>query len=112
MARERIATHPTGRSNRWSVRPTETLSGHRTLTASELDTWQVFSFDTNGSGRNLDLPAEEGSAGAYLFVGNTGGQDLTVRNDAGSTVITISTTESGIVWCDGTNWYGSVGKNT
>lgn len=112
MARERIATHPTGRSNRWSVKDPETLSGDRDITVNEVESYQSMTFDAGGSGRNVDLPAEEGMKGAYLFIGNSGGEDLTIRNDADSTIITIATTESGMVWCDGTSWYGSVGKNT
>lgn len=102
MARERIATAPTGRSNRWSVPVSEVLAGTRVLTFAEVERFQAFSFDCNGAARNLDLPAEEGLIGAYLFINNltAATHALTVRNDAAGTVVAIPATKSAVVWCD------------
>lgn len=114
MARERIATGPNGSSNRWSVKTPETLSGTRTITAVELDTWQAFSFDPDGSGRTVVLPAEEGSVGAHVLIANLedSSGDLTVKNDASTTVATVTLNECVLLWCDGTAWRPIVGANT
>lgn len=109
--RERIATAPNGRSNRFSARPAETLAGARVLTFDEVERFQAFAFDPGGAGRNVDLPAEEACAGAYLYISNTAdaAEVLTIRNDGGSTVVTPTQNECAFVWCDGVRWYGMVG---
>lgn len=114
MPRERIATWPTGRANRWSVKTAETLSGTRTISTTEVEQYQAFAFDPGGAGRNVDLPAEEFCAGVYLFISNTAdaAEVITVRNDAGSTIVTPTQNEACMVWCDGVRWYGMVGAQS
>lgn len=114
MARERIATWPTQHASRFSAKPEETLSGTRTITLDELESYNAFAFDPGGAGRNVDLPAEAGSEGAYLLIANTAdaAEILTVRNDAAGTIVTPTQNEAAFVWCDGTTWYGLVGASS
>ncbi len=111
---ERIATRPRGAANRWSVKPAETLSGARVITIAEADRYNAVAFDPGGAGRNVDLPAEELCAGVVLFISNTAdaAEILTVRNDAGSTIVTPTQNEACMVWCDGVRWYGFVGAQS
>lgn len=108
--RERIATWPHGWANRFSVL-TETLSGTRTITAAEVDSYQVLFLDPDGSARNVDLPAEEGCEGVYLVIVNTAGgaENISVRNDAAGAVGTIGQNETGFLFCNGSAWYITVG---
>ena len=58
-------------------------------------------------------PAEATSAGREIFIHNSGGEDIVVKDDGESTTIcTISTAESAFVFCDGTTWRGGVVKAT
>lgn len=114
MAKERISVHPKKGASGFAVKATETLSGNRTLTLKEVRTYNAFSFDPGGAGRNLVLPAEAYCAGVFLFIANTADNPevLTIQNDAAGTVCTPAQAETAIVWCDGTNWYGNVGANS
>jgi hypothetical protein len=113
-ARERIAIAPNDRASRQTARPVEVLSAGRVLTFDEVERWQSVAFDCNGAARNLDLPAEEQCAGAYLLVTNATAAThaLTVRNDAAGTVAAIpaaAVNRSAKVWCDGVRWYSLLG---
>lgn len=112
--RERIATWPTDRANRWSVKTTETLAGDRDITVFELDQYQAFSFDPNGSARNVDLPAEAGCEGVFVVIANAAddAENITVRDDADATVATVAQSEAVLLFCDGTSWFPLVGANT
>jgi hypothetical protein len=90
---------------------TETLAGNRTLTRAEVDQYDCFAFDPDGSGRNVVLPAEADSRGVILFIVNTadGAEVLTVQDDTPATVCTPTQAEAAVVWCDGSSWYGFVG---
>lgn len=114
MARERIATAPSGRSNRWSVKPNETLAGARVITFDEVERYQAMAFDPGGAGRNVDLPAVAGCAGTYLFISNTAdaAEVLTIRDAAAATIVTPTQNEAAMVWCDGVRWYGMVGAQS
>lgn len=109
--RERIATWPSSRANRFSVRTPETLTGTRVITLDEIERWQVFTFDPGGAARNVDLPPVTAAAGAYLLLANTAGAlvIITVRDALGATVVTPTQAEACVLWCDGTRWYGLVG---
>lgn len=109
--REAIATAPTARASRFTARPLETLSGARVLTIAEIEQWQAFAFDPGGAGRTVDLPAEEACKGVYLMISNKAdaAEILTIRNDAGGTVVTPTQNEAAFIWCDGVAWYGLVG---
>lgn len=111
MARERIATWPTNRASRWSVATNETLTAARVITAAEVEKYNAMAFDPGGASRNVDLPAEESSVGVFLYISNTAdaAEILTIRNDAGATVVTPTQNEACMVWCDGVRWYGLVG---
>lgn len=112
--RERIATWPHDRANRISAKPAETLAGGRVITAVEVERYQAMAFDPGGAGRNVDLPAEESSTGVLLMISNTAdaAEVLTIRNDAGGTIVTPTQNEAALVWCDGVRWYGLVGAQS
>lgn len=114
MARERIATWPTGRASRFSAATAETLAGARVITIAEVEKYNAMAFDPGGAGRNVDLPAVGGCAGVYLFISNTAdaAEVLTIRNSAGSTIVTPTQAEAAMVWCDGVRWYGMVGAQS
>lgn len=112
--REGNATWPKDRANRNSVKLMETLTGTRTLTAAEVEQYQFLSFDPGGAARNLDLPAEEACEGVYLYISNQAdaAEVITVRNDAGGTIVTPTQAEACVVWCDGVRWCGLVGAQS
>lgn len=114
MARERIAIWPNGRASRFSAKTNETLTGTRVITYDEVERYQAFGFDPGGAARNVDLPAEEVCEGVFLFISNTAdaAEVITVRNDAGSPVVTPTQSEACVVWCDGVRWYGMVGAQS
>lgn len=111
--RERIAIWPSDRASRFTVKPTETLAGNRTLTVAEVEQYQAFSFDP-AAARDLTLPAETACAGVVLFISNKAdaAEVITVKNDGGDTIVTPTQNEACIVWCDGTGWYGLVGAQS
>jgi len=114
MARERIATWPSGRASRWSVATAETLTGNRVITVAEIETYNAMAFDPGGSARNVDLPPASACKGVYLFISNTadGAEDLTIRDAIGATIVTPGQDEAAMVWCDGVRWYGMVGDQS
>lgn len=77
-----------------------TLTGDVQLTPK---TSQLLKIDPGGAGRNVDLPGpDEGLAnsdGNAFLITNTAdaAEDLTVRNPAGATVVTISQNERALV---------------
>lgn len=77
--------------------------------AGTLLTSNVMRVDPNssGAGEDLELPAEADAAGVVLWIYNTGGENIVVKDDSGVTTIdTIATTEFGFFFCDGTAWHG------
>ena len=66
--------------------------------------------------RNLDLPAEALCTGLLLLIMNnataSSSETITLRNDAGDTILTIDEGETGLAFCDGTTWRGLVGGAT
>lgn len=81
----------------------QTLSGDVDL--DELSA-NILRVDPGGSNRNVDLPAEETSDGLPFFILNVAdaAENITVRNDAGSTIVVLGRYEGAIVGCDGSNW--------
>lgn len=77
-------------------------------------TSSVLVVDANsGATEDLLLPPEATSFGRVLFVANSGGEDIVVKEDSDTTTIaTISTAESAFFVCDGTTWRGGVVKAT
>ncbi len=112
--RKGIAIWPQDRASRFSVKAVETLSGDRVITVAEMERTQIFLFDPGGAGRNLDLPAEETSKGAVIFISNRAdaAEVITIRNDAAATVCTPTQNEAAIVFCDGVSWCGLVGAQS
>ena len=77
--------------------------------AGTLLTSNIMRVDPNssGAGEDLELPAEADAAGVVLWIYNTGGENIVVKDDSGVTTIdTIATTEFGFFFCDGTAWHG------
>jgi len=67
--------------------------------------------DCGGSDQDVLLPAE--AAGLEVWITNTGGENLVVKEDGDSTtIVTIATTEDARLWCDGTAWQGNVADAT
>ena len=97
--------HPLG------VNVLETLGGARVLTQAEVDDNNLFTFDPDGSTRNLDLPAEADCAGIVLVIANAGvvTEIITIRDDGAGTVCTPDGAETAVVFCDGVSWRGLVG---
>jgi hypothetical protein len=112
--RERIATWPANRANRFSVKKAETLTGARVITPAEVERYQAMAFDPGGAGRNVDLPAVASSAGVILMISNIAdaAEILTIRNAAAATIVTPTQNEACLVWCDGVRWYGFVGAQS
>lgn len=104
MAREKIATAGSTAS-RFPIKPSESLAADRVLSTAEIDQYQGFLFAPT-AGRNLDLPAEEACKGVVLFIRNIAGgaYTLTVRNDAGGTVIALTQNQASLIFCDGVAW--------
>ncbi len=96
-----------------TTKATETLAGNRTLTVAEIEQYQAFSFDPAGA-RDLTLPAEEACAGVVLMISNKAdaAEVITVKNDAGTAIVTPTQSEACLLWCDGTGWYGFVGAQS
>lgn len=77
--------------------------------AGTLLTSNVMRVDPNssGAGEDLELPPEADCPGVVLWIYNTGGENIVVKDDSGvTTVDTIATTEFGFFFCDGTAWHG------
>lgn len=86
--------------------------GHRIAALSTDDVLlpqsaQFQALDPDGSNRDVTLPAEEASQGLFFIIKNTanaGGEDLVVKDDAASTVVTLAQNQCSIVACDGSSW--------
>ena len=58
-----------------------------------------------GAAIDLNLPAEEESNGLVFGIAETGGANaITVKNDAGGTIVTVALSTTVLVGCDGTAW--------
>lgn len=73
----------------------------------------IVAVDANGGAQDLTLPAEASCDGFVLIIANTGGEAVTVKDDAAGTVIVLDdSTQHGLIWCDGTTWRGLIGAAT
>jgi len=89
----------------------ETLSANKTLTPQDSTVQQL---DPNGSDRTVTLPAEADCEAFWFVIVNTASTShkLTVQDDGSNTIIVVHQDETGIVYCDGTDWWGwSGGKD-
>ena len=78
------------------------LGAHRTLTVKDP---MICSFDAGAAHRDLTLEAEAVCPGRVRFIINSGAaNNLVVKNDAASTIVTIGQNQGAIVYCDGTAW--------
>ncbi len=86
---------------------TEELSGNKTITA---DYPPVLILDPANATRDVTLPAEASSKGLMFFILNngSGSEILVIKDDGGSTIITLDFPDNGWVYCDGTTWRGIV----
>lgn len=82
---------------------TETLAAARPLTSAD---GNFLKFDPGGASRDVTLVAEEGASGAFYWIANAAdaAENLVLKNDAGSTIVTINQNESAVVWCSGSAW--------
>jgi hypothetical protein len=80
-------------------------------TVAMADAAHALVLGTAGAGET-NLPAEASSDGLVLFIFNTGGEGVVVKDDAAGTVITLDTAQHGIVACNGTAWRGFMGGIT
>lgn len=77
------------------------MSGTLTLSLGYANLLRI---DAGGSARQLNLPAEATSNGAWFEILNTGGETITIKDDGGSTIVSLATLEKVTVVCDGTSW--------
>lgn len=114
--REGVATWPKNRANRVNVRPSEALSGNRTITFDEIERFQAFIFNPSTTSRDVILPAAAACQGVLVFIGNLGTTTgtLVVKDSGGTAIATVGSTAANDVsgaWfmSDGTSWFGALG---
>ena len=78
----------------------ETLSANKTIVATDKI---IQSYDP-AAARDITLPAEAVGLTYFIVNRSNGAEDLTLKNDAGTTLGTISEDEAALVVCDGTGW--------
>ena len=80
-----------------------TLTGARTLTAKDAN---ILFLDPGGASRDVTLPAEGESNGLLFFVYNEAdaAENLVIKDDGASTIVTLNQGEWAVVACDGTTW--------
>ncbi len=88
---------------------TEELSGNKTIT---VDYPPVLILDPANATRDVTLPAEASSVGLsfYIFNNGSGSEILVIKDDGGTTIITLDFPDNGWVFCDGIKWRGIVSK--
>jgi type 1 fimbria pilin len=77
------------------------------LNAAEI-TSDILFVDPEGNTEILGLPAEADMTGAVLYIFNTGGETITLNNDANTTLLSIATSQHAVAACDGTSWYAGL----
>lgn len=78
----------------------ETLAANKTLVHKD-SYFQVL--DPSGADRDIVLPAELDGL-AYHIRNSGGANNLVVKNDGGSTVLSLAPSEAAVYACDGTTW--------
>ena len=80
-----------------------TLSGNLTVTVKHP---MILKLDPGGASRDVTLEAEAGCPGRVRWIVNAADadEDVVLKNDGGSTIVTIDQNESAVVYCDGTAW--------
>lgn len=78
----------------------QTISGDTSLTDKD-SLFQII--DGGGSDRDVTLPAEKD--GRVYMIKNSGATNsLVIKNDAAATIETLTSGQTTMVVCDGTNW--------
>lgn len=93
--------------NGFRMLPTH-ITATATVTVDE-DMGPLINLDTNGAARNLDFPAPSSSNEGMMWIVNHAGStavDITVRNSAAATILTLSQNEAGIVFIANGVTYG------
>ena len=82
---------------------TETLTGTKTLAVLDA---QIQYLDPGGAGRDVVLPAEASSNGYMFWIVNTADatETLTVKDDGGATIGSVTQDKAKWFCCDGTTW--------
>ena len=81
---------------------TETLGSARTIVLSDAQHLQL---DPGGAGRDVTLPPFRDGL-SYMIVNRAdAAEDLTVKDAAAATIVTISQNERAIVASDGSSWF-------
>lgn len=91
---------------------TETLAAQKVLTEKSP---MIQLLDNGGAVRDVLLPPEADSEGLIFIIANTGGGAfaITVKEDSDTTtIVTLDQAQAGIVFCDGTTWFGFIGGIT
>ena len=88
----------------WGGIEQQTLTGNLVLT---LKSATFLSLDPGGSARDVTLPAEADSKGLIYSFYNAADapENLVVKDDGGSTIVTIAQAGAAIVGCDGSSWF-------
>lgn len=91
----------------------ETLTGNRTLTATEVKNYGIWVIDPGGAARDLTLPNAADCPGEILFIKNSAdaAEVITIKADS-ATVCTPTQSESAILFSSGVTWAGIAGANS
>lgn len=81
-----------------------TLSGDLTLDASSAN---FQALDPGGSARDVTMPTAADSDGLLFWIFNAAdaAENLVIKDDGGSTLLTLPQAACGIVGCDGSSWF-------
>ena len=82
---------------------TETAAGTVTLDTTYPS---VLGIDPGGAGRDVTLDAEATAEGMWRFIVNKAdaAETLTVKDDGGSTIATVTQNKAALLHCNGTAW--------
>lgn len=97
---------PTIRNLDKRIVDTRTLTGAVTIAKENAP---FLNFDPGGATRTVDFPAPDSELEGALFIINNwadAAEDLTIRNSAAATILTISQNEAGVVFYAGGVTYG------
>ncbi len=66
--------------------------------------WLLVDPNSSGAAEVLKMPPEADCANEIYVIKNTGGEHITLQNDAAGAIGTIEDAEAAILHCDGTSW--------
>lgn len=79
----------------------ESLSGNKTLASGDP---MLQSLDPNGSNRDVNLPAEDDDVFVIGNRADASGEDLVLKDDGGTTLVTLNQDDVALCVTDGTGW--------